>query len=150
MTVNITWPSAFELEVVDSIRSAIGRPTDWYYVASSIECPDCSLDPITNTSTDSFCTTCSGVYYIPVYEYTQISGHITWGFSEQLGWVSGGQLAEGDCRVQIKYSDETIEIIDKTLWVEVDGKKMEIVKKTLRGVKDINRILCDLKQIEDI
>jgi hypothetical protein len=85
-----------------------------------------------------------------VYEYTTISGHITWNFSEQLGWVSGGQLAEGDCRVQIKYSDETIEIVDKTLWVEVDGKKMEIVKRTLRGVKDVNRVLVDLREIEDI
>lgn len=91
---------------------------------------------------------CSGIYWIPTYEVTTISGHITWGFSEQLGWVSGGQLAEGECRVQIKYTVANLGVVENAKKIFVDGKEMQIEKKTLRGVKNINRILIDLIEKE--
>lgn len=143
------WPTSFEKNVVDSIREAIGREVIWYVVASSIPCPVCELDPITNTSTDSFCPTCSGEYWIRVYSGVSISGHITWGYSEQLGWVTGGQLDEGECRVQIEYTDDNLSTVNNANYVEVDGKTMQIVNKKLRGVKSINRILVDLIEKED-
>jgi len=146
MAINITWPTAQDEEVVDAIRSAIGRETTWYIVASSSPCPDCSLDPITNTSTDSFCITCGGEYWIPTYSGVTISGHVNWGYSEQLGWVSGGQLNEGECRVQIKYTLANLNAVDNAKWVEVDGKTMEVVKRILRGVQTLNRILVDLRE----
>jgi hypothetical protein len=144
-----TWPTEFEKNVVDSIRDAIGREIIWYIVASSTPCPDCSLDTVTNTSTDSFCPTCSGDYWINVYSGVPVSGHVTWGYSEQLGWVTGGQLDEGECRVQIAYNVDNLSTVDNAKWVEVDGKTMQIVNKKLRGVKEINRILVDLMEKED-
>jgi len=49
---------------------------------------------------------------------------------------------------RIKYSDAMNSIVDETEWVTVDNKKMQIVKKILRGVKGINRILVDLIEKE--
>ena len=149
MSFIATWPTDFEKDVVDSIREAIGREITLYVVASSVPCPDCSLDEVNNTSTDSFCSTCSGDYWINTYSGVPISGHVTWGYSEQLGWVSGGQLDEGECRIQIAFSEDNLSTVNNAIWVEVDGKVMQIVKRILRGVKNINRILIDLIEKED-
>jgi len=146
--VSIVWPTAFEKEVVDAIRGAIGREVTFYVVASSTPCPICDLDPVTNTSTDSWCPVCSGEYWLYTYSGVPLDAHVSWGYSEQLGWVQGGQLAEGECRVQIEYLPENVTVVDNSKWVEVDGKKMQIVKKTLRGVKTLNRILVDLIEKE--
>lgn len=149
----ITWPTDSEKVVVDAIRTAIGRPTYWYILASTIECPTCLADgdlydPVNESSTDSFCPTCSGLYYIPVYSGSEIDAHITWGKSEQLGWYTGGQQMEGDCRVQIEYTTANLNAVDNAKWVIVDGKRMEVKKKILRGVQTINRILVDLDEQE--
>lgn len=146
--VTINWNSDQEIEVIDAIRYAIGRDTDWYVVASSIACPTCYLDVVTDTSTDPFCPTCSGTYWIPVYSGVTISGHITWGFSEKLGWESGGQLDLGDCRVQVKYTVANLSAIDNAKYAIVDGRKLIKKKVILRGVKNINRILVDLIESE--
>ena len=142
----ITFPEDTEA-TIDSIRDAIGRPTEWHTVTLS-GCSICELDPINNTSTDSFCSVCSGAYWLPSYTVNVISGHVTWGYSEQLGWVTGGQLAEGECRVQIKYTVANLDIIENAEKIFVDGKEMQMEKKTLRGVKNINRILIDLNEKE--
>ena len=142
----ITFPEDTEA-TIDSIRDAIGRPTEWHTVTLS-GCSLCELDPITNTSIDSFCPICSGAYWLPSYTINTISGHVTWGYSEQLGWVTGGQLAEGECRVQIKYTIANLDIIENAEKIFVDGKEMQMEKKTLRGVKNINRILIDLNEKE--
>ncbi len=141
---NITWSTSEEIEVVDAIRDAIGRETMWWIIASVSGCSVCNYDPVNDASTDAFCPVCSGEYWIPTYSGVSISGHITWGHSEQLGWQSGGQMFEGDCRVQIKYTEDNLNAVDNAKWVEVDGRIMQIVKKILRGVQTINRILVDL------
>lgn len=148
MPITINWNSNFETEVVDAIRGAIGRDTIWYIVESSSPCYLCDLDPITNTATNSFCPVCSGLYWIPTYSGVTISGHVTWGYSEKMGWETGGQLDEGECRVQIKYTPENITVVDSAKWVSVDNRKMKIIKKLYRGVQGINRILVDLIEEE--
>jgi hypothetical protein len=92
--------------------------------------------------------TCSGLGYIYTYSGTTVSGHITWGFSELLAWYTGGQQFDGDCRVQIEYTPEMVTVLDDTKWVIVDGKTMQIKKRIYRGVRPINRILIDLREIE--
>ena len=141
--MTIIWPSNTS-NIIDSIRRTIGRETTWYTVATETLCPTCAIDPVTNTSLDSFCPTCSGEGYLYTYSGTTITGHVTWAFSEHLGWTAGGQLYEGDCRVQIKNTPRNVTIVENTKWVDVDGKDMQIVKKILRGVPIINRILVDL------
>lgn len=145
--VTITFPTDTE-DVIDAIRSAIGRDVTFYYIYSSMPCPICDLDPVTNTSKDAFCIICSGEYWIPLYSGETVNAHITWGYSEQLGWVKGGQLDEGEVRLQIKYIPSIVTIVESAEYVLVDGKNMQIVKKTLRGVPELNRILIDLIERE--
>ena len=148
MSISITWPTAQDEEVVDAIRGAIGRNVTFWIVASSVACtePNCYLDPVTNTSTNSFCEVCSGSYWIPIYSGTTVGAHVTWGYSEQLVWVTGGQLDEGECRVQIKYTPNNVTLVDDMGWVDVDGRQMEKIRPIYRGVQTINRILLDLKE----
>jgi hypothetical protein len=143
--MTITFPTD-TADIIDAIRTAIGRPTYWYTENTSTACPVCTLDPVTNLSTNAFCNICNGAYWIKTYTTNTISGHVTWAFSEQLGWQTGGQMMEGDCRVQIDYTLENVTIVDTAVKVEVDGKDMQVIKKTLRGVPQINRVLVDLKE----
>ena len=139
----ITFPSN-TTEIIDEIRGAIGREVIFNYVAGEIACTICDLDPVTNTSIDSFCPVCSGAYWIPVISGYTISGHVTWATNNELAWVVGGQYFDGDCRVQVKFSNEFVTILDSTEWVDIDGKELEIKKRIYRGVPTINRILIDL------
>jgi len=155
MTVTITWPTAQTVEVTDAIRGAIGRDVYFYGVTLS-GCPTCALDPVTNTATDSFCPTCSGRYWIPIYDVTTVSGHITWGGSDGLGWEAGGQIWNGECRLQIKYTDANLALVkhvhenqaNSDSYILVDSKVMEIKNTTLRGFQQLNRIILELKEKE--
>jgi hypothetical protein len=144
----IVWPTSFDTEVVDAIRTAIGRVVYFYVPNSGIPCTNsgCSLDPVTNQSTNSYCTVCSGEYWIVTYQSIPVTGHITWGMSELLGWQTGGTFSEGDCRVQIKYLPSLETVVDNAKWVEVDNRRLQVVKKIIRGVQTVNRILVDLEE----
>jgi len=141
--MNILFPSDTK-DVIDKIRAVIGRDVEFIIVASSIPCEDCSLDPIANTSTDSFCTTCSGSYWIPVYSGSTVSAHVTWGQADMLNWQSGGQLYDGDCRIQIEKTDSNMLLLDNIHSIVVDERIMEVKKTTFRGFQPLNRILIDL------
>ncbi len=143
----VVWPDSTK-QVIDDIRGAIGRDVEFFVVASSIACPTCDLDPITDHSTDSFCPTCSGVHWIPVYSGYTISGHVTWGSADFQDWTSGGYQFDGDVRVQIEYTVANLDIVDNTVYVHVDSKIMEIKNFILRGVQSINRILIDMIEKE--
>jgi hypothetical protein len=143
----ITFPSNTR-EIINQIRTAIGRDVFFYIVDTVTQCPICDLDPITNTSTDSFCTTCSGEYWIKTYTGIPVSGFISWQPSDILNWQSAGQLFDGDCRVQIERTDYNLQLVELTKFVVVDNKVMEIRKVTPRGVKELNRLLIDLIEKE--
>ena len=140
----ITFPTN-TTDVIDAIRGAIGREVTFYLVTYS-GCSVCGLDPVTDTSTDPFCTTCGGKYWVPVYSGYTTSGHITWGKVDNLNWVTGGKFFTGDCRLQVKYSTEMITVLEDTEYVEVDGMKMRIDSKDYRGVPNINRIVLSLSE----
>jgi len=129
--------------IIDDIRGLIGRPVDFYTSPTYSGCGTCVLDPYSNTSTDSFCTTCAGIYWIPQYNVITVTGHITWGNADMLDWYSVGQQFNGDCRIQIKYTDANNDMIEITEKIVVDGKSVEIKSKILRGVPSLNRILLD-------
>lgn len=140
----ITFPSN-TAEIIDSIRGAIGRDV-YFYTEEKIPCSACDLDPVTDTSLNSFCLVCSGLGYTYTYEYTQVSGHVTHNPQDVMKWTAGGQLYEGDCRVQIKFTEEYKTLVEGASYVIVDGDKYDVHKKIYRGVPSINRILIDLKQ----
>ena len=143
----VVWPDNTKT-VIDAIRNAIGRDVEFFVVASSIACPTCSLDPITNQSVDSFCTVCSGIHWIPVYSGYTISGHVTWASADFQNWFVGGYQFDGDVRVQIEYTVANLDIVDNAVYVHVDNKVMEIKNFILRGVQSINRILIDMIEKE--
>jgi len=140
--------SAEIIETIDSIRDAIGRVVSFYTVTSSIPCSACGLDPVTDTSVDPFCTVCSGIHWMPQYTVSGIQAHVTWGNADQLNWVTGGQFFEGDCRIQIKHTEDHEDIADNAKYLIVDNKELTIQSKILRGVPTINRILLDLIEKE--
>lgn len=144
----ITFPSN-TAETIDKIRGAIGRPVTFYSVSNTAVCPaGCVLDPVTDTSTDSFCPVCSGNYYIYTYSGVTVSGHIFWNSSDLLNWPSAGFTFEGECRVQIKYTPIMLNMVDTAKYLVVDGKKMTVRNKAFRGVPSINRIILYLDQEE--
>lgn len=143
----ITWPSNTD-EVIDKIRTAIGRDVTFYCTVSANGCPYCNLDPVTNTSDDSFCTTCAGEYWIPVMSGITVPAVISWGKSDILNWESGGQFLGGDCVIQINLTDDTENMVRSAKTVVVDSRIMEIKKIIRRGVKALNRILLSLVESE--
>jgi hypothetical protein len=142
----ISFPSNTN-DIINEIRNAIGRGVTFISKVES-DCPTCEVDPVSNTSTDSFCPTCSGVGYLYTTSGYTVIAHITWGQADIINWQSVGQLFDGDCRIQVEYLPETIEAINSCSYVIVDDKKMSIDKKILRGVQTINRILLDLREQE--
>lgn len=143
----ITFPSNTK-DIIDQIREAIGRNIT-LYVPTKTDCPSCTLDPVTNTSTNYFCPTCSGYGYLITYSGYTISGHILWGPSDFQNWITGGILYEGDVKIQIEYLPNTLTILDNTEFISVDNKRVEVKERSLRGVPQINRILLYCKEIKE-
>lgn len=140
-------------EIVDAIRGAIGRIVS-FMVETKTACtnPECYLEPVTDTSTNSFCPICSGNYWIVSLSGVTTSGFITWGVNDVL-WVPGGTHIDGDVRVQIKYMPELVTVMENTNslkigeklvnYMVVDNTLVKINKIQYRGTPEINRILID-------
>lgn len=142
--MHIEWPTDTKV-VIEDIINTIGR--DVTFITSTLSgCYNCSLDPVTGTSTNSFCPVCSGIYWIPLYSGTDIISHITWKFSDKGDWQTGGITFLGDGIVKIMYSGPYMNIVDNTDYMVVDGVQVDIQKVTLLGVPSINRIILDFKE----
>lgn len=135
-------------EQIEEIIGMIGRDVEIFYVYSTYGCPDCDLDPVTDTSVDSFCVTCSGEYWIPVYSGVTMSGHVTWKFDYENEFQTGGKVLLGDARVKVIHTDEREAIIKRASYIVVDDIVLDIEKTTLLGGPQINRIVMDLKERE--
>jgi len=139
-----------QTDIVDKIREAIGRDVYFYRVTyTDCTASGCGFDPVNESSINPYCPTCSGLYFIPSYQVVPVEGFVSWGYSENLGWVQGGQLAEGSCRVQIKSSVTNLDLVNNSNFLIVDNRKMSIVRKTLRGTPNVNRLLLDLQELDD-
>ena len=144
MSINITFPDNTG-EITDAIRKTIGRAVIFHSQTSISECGSCSLDPISRKSTDSFCSECGGNYFIPVFADVVVTGHVTWKGTDLFNWQTGGQLFEGDCRIQIKYTLRNLQLVTVTGYVTVDGQDFSMKSKIFRGVPESNRIIVDLE-----
>jgi len=144
----ITFPTN-TTEIIDAIRNTIGRDIVIYRAISGIPCSaGCSLDPVTNLSTNQFCQTCNGNYWLNAISGVTCSAHVTWRGGDIPIWVPGGQIVDGDCRVQIKYTVAMMDHVDNAKYFLVDGREFVKQDISLRGVPEINRIIVTLVQKE--
>jgi hypothetical protein len=147
--MKLTWPSVqTRHDFLEATISAIGRPVTFIVTTSSTVCPTCSFNPVTKLSTNPFCVTCSGNYYLPLYSGISVSGHVTWKQSEGLTWYTGGQQFTGDCRVRINYTVENLTILENTKEVIVDHRTMQVDHVNLLGAPEVNRIVISLMEKE--
>lgn len=144
----ITFPSDTK-DKIDDIRDAIGRTIIFNQLVTQSGCSVCSLDPVTNTSTDSFCPTCGGDYWIPVTTGASVTAHVRWNSLDDAIRFPGGDIFEGECKAQIEYTAANVTIVDNSETVQVDGKLMSIDKRIYKGVPELNRIVLILNEEED-
>jgi hypothetical protein len=139
--MNISFPET--RPTIDAIRNVIGRNIT-FETTISVPCSGCSLDPISGGSTNPFHIPCSGTHYITTTSGQSVMAHITYKPIDNLNWVSGGKLFEGDVHVQIAYTPESISLVDNCDHIAVDGKNFDIKAKELRGAPSINRMVIAL------
>lgn len=144
--MKITFPKD-TAETIHDIIDTIGRDVTFYTI-SSYPCSGCSLDPVTNTSTNSFCPSCSGVYWIPVFSGYTVKAHVTWKFADLQQWETGGWNFAGDGIIKVVISGPIMEVIENTDYVAFDDKTVNIEKITLLGVPALNRVILDFKERE--
>lgn len=140
----ITFPNNTR-QVINEIRGAIGREIIAEVITLS-GCNACGLDPVTNTSIDSFCPVCSGVYWIETISGASILAHVSQRPMDDLQWITGGKYFSGDATVQIEYTSLNLDLIERSKYFIVDGKRFEKDKIEFRGVPEVNRIILILKE----
>jgi len=145
----ITFPSNTK-EKIDDIRDAIGRTITFnqYVIHSGCSAADCSLDPVTGVSTNSFCLSCGGDYWTDVYSGVEITAHVRWKSMDKGINYSAGEVFDGECRAQIEYTAANVIVVNASKTVDVDEKLMSIDKKIYKGVPDLNRIVLILNEEE--
>jgi hypothetical protein len=146
----ITWPNN-TTEITDDIRNVIGRYVTIYSTASGIACTasGCFLDPVTNLSTNSLCPTCSGFYWINTVSGLQVKAYIRMPGVDIPIYTVGGYIVNGDAEIQIKYTTQTINVVNNMRYVVVDGKTFVKKDISLRGVPTVNRIVISLDEKEE-
>lgn len=141
----ITFPENTR-DTINAIRGVIGRDVTFYTIASTSGCSGCSLDPVNNASTDPFCFTCSGNYWIITYDETTVTGHVRWFPFEEPTFTTAGLVHDGDCVVTIEHTTGLMNLVENTKFTDVDGIRMLIHRYVLRGKPEINRIRLLLKE----
>lgn len=148
--MSINWPTG-TTDVIDSIRTAIGRNITVYTTVSGIACTvsGCVLDPVTNLAVDQFCTTCSGFYWINTTSGLTLLAHVRLRNVDIPIWTVGGFIVDGDAQVQVKYTVSNLEAINNSAYFDVDTKHFLKKKISLRGVPEVNRIVVTLEEKEE-
>ena len=147
--MTITFPNNTK-DKIDDIRDAIGRTIIFNSLAGQQACTasGCSLDPVTNVSTNSFCPVCGGEYWVDVISGYPLTAHVRWNSMDKGVGYTAGEVFEGECRVQIEYTALNVTIVNTSETVEVDGKLMSIDRRIYKGVPTLNRIVLILNEEE--
>ena len=147
--MSIYWPSNTP-DIIDEIRDTIGRDVTFYHTVSGIPCPvsGCDLDPVTQLSTNQFCDSCLGDYWINTTSGITVIAHVRMKNVDVPVWTVGGFIIDGDALVQIKYTQTMEDVVNSSEYILVDNR--EFVKKdiSLRGVPSVNRIVVTLVEKE--
>jgi len=143
--MNITFPSDTK-EIIDKIRTVIGRNVDIHYTTSGEVCTTCDVDPITGRSFNPFCPVCSGLGYIENYLTYSGLAHVRWTNVGDSYNSPSGDIDTGNCVVTMEYVETLPAIIDTSDYFLVDDIKLYYIEYDLRGVQEINRIAIKLQQ----
>lgn len=145
----ITWPSN-TTEITDEIRNVIGRDITIYLTVSGIPCTysGCYLDPVTNLSTNQFCPSCAGSYWLETVSGYNVLAHVRPLELDSSIYVTGGVVVEGDALVQIKYTVESLNAVQNSKYYIVDNKTFIQKNFSIRGVPTVNRIVVTLVEKE--
>jgi len=149
MSFGITWPSNTH-SIINRIRYTIGRLVTFYVTVSGDPCSTCTLDPVTDLSTDPFCPSCLGNYWINTISAWTCSAHVRWRSTDRPLWTPGGLIDEGDCKVTINLSGYALTAVKDAHHVDVDGTLMYVKDYKLRGVQPLNRITVTLLEDPDV
>jgi hypothetical protein len=131
---------------LDEMRALIQRPITINVKVQGTPCPACDLDPITGTSTDSFCATCSGLYWINTISGYSTSGHVRWMGADQPLYTPGGTIDIGDCIVTLKYTSTNLTNVQNSDHFIVDDRDLYVKDYVMKGVRQLNRIRVILKE----
>jgi hypothetical protein len=132
--------------ILDEIREKIQRAITINVKTQGTPCPDCDLDPITNTSSDSFCETCSGLYWLNTVSGYLVSGHIRWMGTDQPLYTEGGTIDVGDCIVTVKHTSDNLTAVQNSESFTIDQTDLYLKSYVMRGVQNLNRIRIMLKE----
>jgi hypothetical protein len=135
--------------IKDAIRESIQRAILINVAVEGTPCPVCDLDPITQTSTDSFCYVCSGVYWLNTVSGYVCSGHIRWRMADQPMYTAGGIIDVGDCIVTIKHTESNLTAVENSDSFTIDGRDLYLKNYVLKGVQELDRIRIILKEDSD-
>ncbi len=146
----ISWPSDQVTTTIQEIINAIGREFTIYTKTSGTPCPNClasgSYNPVTKTSTNSFCPICQGSYFLNIPSGVTLTGHVKWNTGEAPIWKPGGIVPEGDCTITVLYASGIENKIKNSVKFEVDEKILTLKNYRTRGVPTINRFIINLIQ----
>lgn len=142
----ITWPSAQITSIEEAIRSAIADTVTINFKVTGSGCYNCSLDPITNTSTNPYCDICFGTYWINTSSGYTTKGHVRWTRGEIPAQFPGGKLPEGDCLVTFTLASGLQYIVENSDSFIINSKKLTLKSYTLKGKPQPNRLKVTLTQ----
>jgi hypothetical protein len=151
MTLPVLPKTLITSQIEDIINNSTGRDVSIFYVYSTYACPDPtdSLDPITNLSTNSFCQTCSGNYWIDTISGVVWSGHVTWRYDYKNEFETGGRVFIGDVQAKFILTEERENILKTPrTYLVIDDITTDIVKLTKLG-NPPNRIIVSCKEREE-
>lgn len=145
--MTIFWPTN-TTDTIDAIRNAIGRDITILVTVSGTACTACSLNPVSNLSTNPFCPVCGGTYWLNTSSGYVVNAHVAIGEIDLPWRVAGGYIQKGEALVQIKYTAENLYAVTHAVHYNVDGKLYLQDDVSYRGVPNINRIVITLKEQE--
>jgi hypothetical protein len=132
----------------DAIREVIGHLAVFVIQGDETACPVCSsadlYDGVNEVSLDSFCTTCSGAYWLTEDVASGVVAHVRWRTEDQPDMQQTGETLIGDCFVTIPVDALTSSQIDKIKEIRVDSRKIQPYRTIYRGAptRDRVRFVC--------
>jgi hypothetical protein len=126
----------------DAIRAAIGRDVNFVFESFSA-CATCSglgyYDEVNNSSLDSFCPNCSGIFWIPTESIVAVKSHVRWKLADESQKEIGGETFTGDCIITIASDALTSNQLASIKEIRVDSRKLVPTRTIPRGVPNVDR-----------